>query len=121
MQGPDFPNSSPNSPPPPFKEVATPIEPTLLTPEQTERESLRGEFLMREVKQLEMLIAKAESGTGRGSPSAMSVERLNGLKERLGMVRGRVERRVYEGASLIFFSALVTVLNLPLHRPLHRI
>jgi hypothetical protein len=58
---------------------------------------------MRELKQLEMLIAKAESGTGRGSPSAMSVERLNGLKERFGMVRGRVERRVYEGASLIFF------------------
>lgn len=101
MQGPDFPDSSPNSPPPPFKEVATPIEPTLLTPEQTERESLRGEFLMRELKQLEVLIAKAESGTGRGSPSALSVERLNGLKERLEMVRERVERRVYEGASLI--------------------
>ncbi|KAG2090611.1 uncharacterized protein F5147DRAFT_26283 [Suillus discolor] len=101
MQGSDFPDSSPNSPPPPFKEVATPIEPTLLTPEQTERESLRGEFLMRELKQLEVLIAKAESGTGRGSPSALSVERLNGLKERLKMVRERVERRVYEGASLI--------------------
>ncbi|KAG2051976.1 hypothetical protein BDR06DRAFT_564645 [Suillus hirtellus] len=101
MQGSDFPDSSPNSPPPPFKEVGTPIEPTLLTPEQTERESLRGEFLMRELKQLEVLISKAESGTGRGSPSALSVERLNGLKERLEMVRERVERRVYEGASLI--------------------
>lgn len=99
VQGPDFPDSGLNSPPPPFKEVATPIEPTLLTQEQTERESLRGEFLMRELKQLEMLIAKAESGTGRGSPSAMSVERLNGLKERFGMVRGRVERRVYEDPS----------------------
>lgn len=120
VQGPDFPDSSPNSPPPPFKEVATPIEPTLLTPEQTERESMRGEFLMRELKQLEMLIAKAESGTGRGSPSAMSVERLNGLKERFGMVRGRVERRVYGGASLIIFSALGTVLNLFMHRSLHR-
>jgi hypothetical protein len=99
VQGPDFTDSSPNSPPPPFKEVATPIEPTLLTPEQTERESLRGEFLMRELKQLEMLIAKAESGTGRASPSALSVERLNGLREKLGMVRGRVERRVYEDPS----------------------
>lgn len=57
---------------------------------------------MRELKQLEMLIAKAESGTGRGSPSAMSVERLNGLKERFGMVRGRVERRVYEDPSTEF-------------------
>ncbi|KAG2154517.1 uncharacterized protein EDB93DRAFT_166805 [Suillus bovinus] len=100
VQGADFPDSSPNSPPPPFKEVGTPIEPTLLTPEQTERESLRGEFLMRELKQLEVHIAKAESGTGRGSPSALSVERLNGLRERLGMVRERVEKRVYEDSSI---------------------
>ncbi|KAG2153823.1 hypothetical protein DEU56DRAFT_951211 [Suillus clintonianus] len=57
---------NPSSPPPPFKEVETPIGPSLLTPEQTERESLRGEFLMRELKQLEMLVMKAESGTGRG-------------------------------------------------------
>ncbi|KAG2355597.1 hypothetical protein BDR07DRAFT_1425579 [Suillus spraguei] len=102
VQGSDSPEGSPDSPPPPFKEVATPIESTLLTPEQTERESLRGEFLMRELKQLEILIAKAESGTGRGSPSALSVERLDGLKERLGMVTGRVERRVFEDSSTEF-------------------
>lgn len=96
VQGPDFSYGNPSSPPPPFKEVGTPIEPTLLTLEQTERESLRGEFLMRELKQLEMLVVKAESGAGRGSPSALSVDRLNGIRERLGMVRVRVERRVYE-------------------------
>ncbi|OJA16040.1 hypothetical protein AZE42_10872 [Rhizopogon vesiculosus] len=96
--GPDFPDGNPNSPPPPFKDVATPIEPTLLTQEQTDRESLRGEFLMRELKHLEVLVAKAETGVGRGSPSALSVERLNGIKERLVRVRMRVERRVYEDA-----------------------
>ncbi|OAX37352.1 hypothetical protein K503DRAFT_239518 [Rhizopogon vinicolor AM-OR11-026] len=110
--GPDFPNGNPDSPPPPFKDVATPIEPTLLTQEQTDRESLRGEFLMRELKHLEMLVAKAETGVGRGSPSALSVERLNGIKERLVRVRMRVERRVYEGAffgSVLF--GLVTMLS----------
>jgi len=100
--GPDFPNGNPDSPPPPFKDVATPIEPTLLTQEQTDRESLRGEFLMRELKHLEMLVAKAETGVGRGSPSALSVERLNGIKERLVRVRMRVERRVYEDAPAEF-------------------
>lgn len=103
VQGPDFPDGNPDSPPPPFQEVATPIEPTLLTQEQTDRESLRGEFLMRELKHLEALVSKAEGGVTRGSPSALSVERLNGIKERLVRVRMRVERRVYEGA--FFFGS----------------
>jgi len=55
VQGPYFPNGNPDSPPP-FKEVATPIEPTLLTQEQTYRESLRGKILMRELKHLEALV-----------------------------------------------------------------
>ena len=77
MQGPYFPNGNPDSPPP-FKEVATPIEPTLLTQDQTDRESLRGVFLMRELKHLEALVSKGGSGVGQGSPSILSVERLNG-------------------------------------------
>ena len=47
VPGPDFPDGNPDSPPP-SKEVATPIEPTLPTQNQTDRESLRGVFLMRE-------------------------------------------------------------------------
>jgi hypothetical protein len=105
--GTDYPDGNPDTPPPPFKEVATPIEPTLLTQEQSDRESLRGEFLMRELKHLEMLVSKAESGVGRGSPSALSVERLNGIRERLVRVRIRVERRVYEG--IVFLPRLFLV------------
>ena len=90
VQGPDFPDGNPDSPPP-FNDVATPIEPTLLTQEQTHRESLRGEFLMRELKHLEALVSKAESGIRRGSQSALSVERLNGTRVRLVRVRMGVE------------------------------
>jgi len=60
---------------------------------------------MREPKHLEALVSKAESGLGRGSPSALSVERLNGTMERLVRVRMRVERRVYEGAFFVFFGS----------------
>jgi hypothetical protein len=107
--GSDSPDGNPYTPPPPFEEVATPIEPTLLTQEQTDRESLRGEFLMRELKHLEVLVAKAETGVGRGSPSALSVERLNGIKEKLVRVRMRVDRRIYEGDSVLF--GLITMLT----------
>jgi len=76
VEGPDFPDGNPDSPPP-SKEVTTPIEPTLLTQDQTNRESLRGVFLMRELKHLVALVSKAGSGVGQGSPSALSVKRLN--------------------------------------------
>ena len=55
MQRPDFPDGNPDSLPA-FKEVATPIEPSLFTQEQTYRESLRGKILMRELKHLEALV-----------------------------------------------------------------
>ena len=121
VQGPGFPDSNPDSPPPMLKEVATPIKPTLLTQEQTDRESLRGEFLMRELKHLEALVSKAESGLGRGSPSALSVEKLNGTRERLVRVRMRVEWRAYQGAfssfdSDICLAAMLIFLLLHLRR-----
>jgi len=111
VHGPDFPESNPDSPTPTFKEVATPIRSTLLSQEQTDCESLCGEFLMREPKHLEALVSIAENGLGRGSPSALSVERLNGTMERLVRVRMRVERRVYGGA---FFFASYTCLAMML-------
>jgi len=48
---------------------------------------------MRELKHLEALVSKAESELGRGSSSALSMERLNGTRERFVRVRTRVEQR----------------------------